>query len=246
MRKTLVVVAVLALVAVLGVTAVLASGPKEPAVAVPAVEAAQVVPQANVPAPVVLVQDPVEPTTPQDAPVYGPGMGMMRGQMNGVGAGPVWGNGTALDIIAAELGLTADELLAELQGGATIADLAAQAGVTVEDLVSALTEAHAAALQAAVDAGTITADDAALMQEQMVARWTQRLESDNFFGFGGRGRGFGNGMGQHLNPDCPLNNGDGTFVPGQGMGGMRGGRGMGMGMGQSRGAGGTGFGGSNG
>jgi hypothetical protein len=47
-----------------------------------------------------------------------------------------------------------------------------------------------------------------------------------------------NGMGQHLNPDCPLQDGDGTFTPGamQGMGrgGMRG-----QGMGQSRG---TGFG----
>lgn len=216
MRKTLVVTAILLLVLALGVTAVLARGPEEAPAAAPA-----------------LVQDPVGPTTPQDVPAWGQGMGAMRAQMHG-DAGPMWGNGTAVDIVAAQLGLTADELLAELQGGATIADLAAAAGVTVQDIADALTEAHAAALQAAVEAGTLSAADAALMQEQMVARWTERLESGSFFGFGGRGSMYGQGMGQHLNPDCPLNDGDGTFVPGQGMGGGMRGRG---GMGQSRGTG---------
>jgi hypothetical protein len=229
MRRILTLVAVLLLVVVLGVTAVLARGP-EKAVAAPPVSVApaQAVPQAqaNVPAPAVLVQDPVEPTTPQDAPAWTPGqgMGMMHGRMHGSG-GPMWGDGTALDIVAGKLGLTADELSAALQDGATVADLAARARVTVEEIVAALTDAHGEALQAAVDAGTITAEDAALMQERMAAMWAERLESGRFFG--------GQGRGSDQSPACPMN-GDGTLMPhrGMGRGGMRG-NGLGQGSGVS-------------
>src|SRR5690606_35460837 len=141
--KTFVVVAALALVAIFGATALLAGNAREAAADAPpvsvtlpapvvAVEPAQANKQAVVPAPAVLVQDPVEPEAPQDTPVFGPGMGTMRGRGSGLGTGPMWGDGTALDLVAAELGLTADALLVELQNGATIADLAAQAGTTVE------------------------------------------------------------------------------------------------------------------
>jgi hypothetical protein len=46
----------------------------------------------------------------------------------------------------------------------------------------------------------------------------------------------GPGMGQQANPDCPMQGGEGTFVPGEGMG--RGGmHGQGMGMGRGFGGG---------
>ncbi len=219
MRKNIVYVAVLALVVVLGATAVLVRADAAP-------------PEYEVRASTVFAQEPDEPESPdeveapQDAPLYRRGMG------------PMWGGGTALDIVAEELGLTVDELLAELRDGATIADLAEEAGTTIEAIVEALSEAHAEALQAAVEAGRISAEDAALMQERMVEMWARRLESGRLFGWRGRG------MGRQMNPDCPMYDGDGAFVPGQGMG--RGG-GRGPGMGQSRGfGGGNGSGRSNG
>jgi hypothetical protein len=219
MRKLTVITAVLLLVAALGATAVLARSPEQAALPAPAV----FVQQAPAAAPAVQ-----EDVTPADtARTWG--AGQMRGQMHrgatGSGMmGAIWGNQSAHDIIAATLGMTADELTAAVQGGATIESLAAEKGVAVENITAAISAAHEAALQQAVAAGTITAEQAELMQARMTEMWTLRLQEGSFFG----GRGFGNGNGTGPNPDCPMQDGSGNPA-GRGGAQMQG-RGFGQGQ----------------
>ncbi|HXV44447.1 MAG TPA: hypothetical protein VEC96_15390, partial [Anaerolineae bacterium] len=61
---------------------------------------------------------------------FGPGAGMGGGRMMGMGGR--WGGpeNAVLPIVAEELGMTPDELLAELQAGKTIADVAAEKNVS--------------------------------------------------------------------------------------------------------------------
>ncbi|MDT8305693.1 MAG: hypothetical protein RRC07_07130 [Anaerolineae bacterium] len=200
MRKILVLTAVVVLVLALGVTAAFAQGPGQG--------------QSRG------SQGQVTGTAAQNA---------QRAQANGTGLGPVWTDGTALTIIADTLRLPEADVLAALQSGTTVADLAAAQGITVDTLVDALVADHAAALDDAVVAGTITADDAALMQARMVEMITLRLESGSFTG----GMGYGNGAGAGLRAQNP----DGT-VQNMNRGAMRGqGAGMGAGLGAGPGTG---------
>jgi hypothetical protein len=222
MRKLTVITAVLLLVAALGATAVLARSPEQAALPAPAVFVQQA------PAVAPAVQEDVAPA--DTAPTWGPGQ--MRGQMQmhrsaGMGAGmmgAVWGDQNAHDIIAATLGMTAGELTAAVQGGATIESLAAEKGVAVENITAAISAAHEAGLQQAVAAGTITAEQAELMQARMTEMWTLRLQEGSFFG----GRSFGNGNGTGPNPDCPMQDGSGNPA-GRGGAQMQG-RGFGQGQ----------------
>lgn len=203
MRKILVLTAVVVLVLALGVTAAFAQGPG---------------------------QGQSRGTQGQVAGIAA--QNAQRAQANATGLGPVWTDGTAVTIIAETLGLAEADVLAALQSGTSIADLVAAQGITVDTLVNVLVEDHAAALDAAVAAGTVTAEDAALMQARMVEMITLRLESGSFIG----GMGYGNGAGLRAQ------NPDGTAVPGasQNMnrGAMRGqGAGLGAGMGAGLGTG---------
>ena len=176
MRKILVLTAVVVLVLALGVTAAFAQGP------------AQGQSQSRGTA-----QGQVASIATHNA---------QRAQANATGLGPVWPDGTALTIIADTLGLPEADVLAALQSGTTIADLAAAQGITVDTIVDVLVADHAAALDAAVAAGTITADDAAQMQARMVEMITLRLESGSFVGGMMRGQGAGMGAGTG---DCIYN-----------------------------------------
>lgn len=104
-------------------------------------------------------QDGDEGTVP-----YGPGM--MGGWM--MGEWMMDGN-TLLDIVAQALDMTVPEVEAELSEGISIAELAENHGVDVEVIISAFSEAHAAALQEAVEAGELTQEQADWMQENMAA-----------------------------------------------------------------------------
>lgn len=213
MRKVTIIAVVLLLVAAIGATAVLARE-SQAVTASPALQD-PVVPEQ---------QDESGTTTAPVAPAWG--QGMMRGQRGaygmgaGIGAGHMWDQGAPLETIASALGMTVEDVTAALQSGSTIAGLAEQQGVSVESIVSDLLAAHQAQLDAAVAAGTITADEAALMQEQMAEMWTLRIQEGSFFG----GRGFA-GQG---NPDCPFGSGEGPAgFGGRGMHG-RGGFGYGQ------------------
>lgn len=216
MRK-LTIVAILLLVAALGVTDVLGRSPA----------------QADQPAAAPTAQEGVAPAG--SVPTWGPRQ--MRGQMNrGAAAtsapvrGFVLADRSARDVIAETLGMTTDELVAALQGGAAIESLAAEKGVAVASIIADLAAAHEAGLQAAVAAGRITTEQAEQMQARMTERWAQRLQEGGLIG----GRGPGHGAGP--NPDCPLQDGSGNPA-GRGRAQMQG-RGCGYGRQglQSRGA----------
>jgi ribosomal protein S20 len=90
--------------------------------------------------------------------------------------------------LAEQLGMTADELQAELEAGKTIAELAEEKGV---DLDAARIEAMKERIQQAVEDGTITQEQADWMLQGLEQGF---MPGGRGFGFGGRGghfRGFG-------------------------------------------------------
>ena len=79
------------------------------------------------------------------------------------------------EALAEALGMTVDELRAELQDGATVAELAERQGVAIGDLVDALVEQAADRLDEAVEAGRIDADRAAERLAELRRRIEERL-----------------------------------------------------------------------
>ena len=68
------------------------------------------------------------------------------------------------------LGLTPEELCELRQEGKSLAEIAAEQGVTVDELVAAIMAEKTAAVQARVDDGTLTQEQADLMIQQMAER----------------------------------------------------------------------------
>lgn len=171
------------------------------------------------------------PPAPQTATPQAPWRpGWMMGGMMGWGGFRWAGPQNSLIAIAAEtLGLTPQDLIAELEAGKTIAEVAEEQGVALETIVDAFLAPRAEALQAAVEAGRMTQEqaDALLAQirehvrTRLTATWTFRL---------GYGPGF---MDENGNGICdPMEYGTGRFGPNGGRFGPMG-RGM-MGRGWSR------------
>jgi hypothetical protein len=134
------------------------------------------------------------------------------------GPGGMFGLGgpenSAIAIAAEQLGLEPADLLAELQAGKTIAELAEAQGVSLDSIVEAIVAAHSERLATAVENGRITQEQAdamlATMTENLTARLSQPFESGQ--GFGGRGFG-GPGRGNHFGPMGPgmgFQNGNGN------------------------------------
>src|SRR5688572_3056980 len=104
-------------------------------------------------------------------PRFGMGPGGGRGQMMGIG-GP---ENSLISIAAEKLGLTNDELIAELQAGKTIADVAAEKNVAVDTIVDAIVAAHTERLNEQVANGQLTQEQADAMLVLMKANVTERL-----------------------------------------------------------------------
>lgn len=139
----------------------------------------------------------------QQAPGFGPGMmggGMMgRGQMGsgmmgqGGRMGPgmmngmsgMMGNFNLIDVVAEQVGLTADEVRDELATGISIADLAAKYEVDVQVIVTEALAQHQAALDAAVESGALTPEQAATMQPMMASMLATRISQPWGAGHGG-------------------------------------------------------------
>ena len=68
------------------------------------------------------------------------------------------------------LGLTPEELCELRQEGKSLAEIAAEQGVTVDELVEAIMAEKTAAVQARVDDGTLTQEQADLMIQHMAER----------------------------------------------------------------------------
>jgi len=139
-------------------------------------------------------------------PGFGPGMmggGMMgRGQMGSGMMGQGWQGGqmgpgmmngmsgmmsnfNLIDVVAEEVGLTADEVRDELATGISIADLAAKYDVDVQVIVAEALAQHQAALDAAVASGALTPEQAATMQPMMASMLPTRLSQPGGAGHGG-------------------------------------------------------------
>jgi hypothetical protein len=98
----------------------------------------------------------------------------------------------ALEAAAKALGMTADELSAELWGGKTLADIADEKGVDIADVKAAVEAAQIAetkdAIEQAVTDGTITQDKADWLLEGLDAGyWGPGVKGDFGFGMGGPG-----------------------------------------------------------
>ncbi len=129
------------------------------------------------------------------------------------GAGDGWhgfqNKGAACGETVSELlGLDSGELCELRQDGVSLADIAAEQGVTVDELVQAIMAEKIALVQARVDDGTLTQEQADLMIQHMeeraelaVTRTTNGPVEWRMGGQSGRGNRFGGsagmGSGQH-------------------------------------------------
>ena len=134
-------------------------------------------------------------TTPGQAGTPGDCAGGMHG-------GPGMG---ADDITAAAkaIGVTEADLTTALQGGQTIADVAASKGVAVQTVIDAMVAAEKAEIQAQVDAGTITQAQADQRIADLTAHETAEVNGTFTPGMGG-------GPGRHGQPPSNSSNGSGN------------------------------------
>ena len=148
----------------------------------------------------VLAQDD-QPTFPPTVPGYGSGMmggrgGMMNGQrggmMNGQHSG-MMGSFSLPGVVAQMLDLTVDEVFTELSSGISIAELAANHGVDAQAVIDEALAQHQIALETAVANGTLSQEQADLMQANMAAMIATRVNQP--WGSMSGGRGFGHGAG---------------------------------------------------
>ncbi len=117
-----------------------------------------------------------EPTTPPDGwPGLGRGFGLMGR-----------GGWATFDAAAGALGLTPEQLFAELRAGKTLSDLAEEKGVDPQAITDAMTAARQEAMQQAIEQAV---QDGKMSREQ--ANWLlQGLKNGWMGGRGFRGHGF--------------------------------------------------------
>jgi hypothetical protein len=110
----------------------------------------------------------------------------------GVAMGPHWGGSenSPITVIAEQLGMTVEELVAELQAGKTIAQVAEERGVALDTIVDALVAWHAERLAEAVAEGRLTQEQADAILENIQANITARLNGEGPRRGLGRGPGF--------------------------------------------------------
>lgn len=88
------------------------------------------------------------------------------------------GDSSIVAIAADVLGMDRFELLDELQGGKTIADVAEEQGVEVESIIEAVMADRESRVAAAVDAGQLTQEEADARLETIRARVTERITAE--------------------------------------------------------------------
>lgn len=111
------------------------------------------------------------------------------------------GNSSMLEVLAGELGLNVDDIIAELQTGISIADLTANHGVKAQVIVDALLAEREVWLDEAVAAGRITRERSDLMMSQMEEMIEDHINQPWADGAGyGCGRGFAPSSGGHPGP----------------------------------------------
>ena len=134
---------------------------------------------------VVFAQEPTPPACPERGD--GPGFLSRRG---GFFPGARGGSWTMFDAAADALGLTPEELFAELHAGESLEEVAEAQGIEMETVRNALQAARLKVQKGAIEQAV---EDGRLSQEQ--ADWMLEGVEKGFFpaGRGFRGRGFGRG-----------------------------------------------------
>ncbi len=106
------------------------------------------------------------------------------------------GRGPGLDAAAEALGLTTEELRTKIQGGATLAEIAAEQGVEVDTLIAAIVADATADIDAKVESGEIDEARATEIKDGLLERVTAMVNGE--FGDHGPGGGpGGHGPGGH-------------------------------------------------
>lgn len=115
--------------------------------------------------------------------------------------------GPNLEVVADALGTDVDSLKADFADGKTIAEIAEANGVDIQSVINAAMDAASERIDAAVEAGRISAEDAATMKAQAAERIQDMVnrapgsgdcDGDGPHGPGGfRGMGPGMGGGTH-------------------------------------------------
>ncbi|RPI48142.1 MAG: hypothetical protein EHM56_14110 [Chloroflexi bacterium] len=118
------------------------------------------------------------------------GRGGMMGRRGGFGGMMAGSQSSLLSVAAEELGLTVEELTAELQDGKTIADVASENGVEPQAVVDAFVAQRADWLAQAVADGRISQEQADWMLEHMQEQVLEHLDTP-FSGTGQPGGCFG-------------------------------------------------------
>jgi len=155
---------------------------------------------------------------------FGPGWMMGGSGQTGYGHGMMGGRGGMLgansdmhtfvwNALAETLGLTSDELTAEVSSGKTIVQIAEEKGISRTDLVAALETAHNDALAQAVADGYLTQEQADSMLAQMAGRYEWMIDNTGA-GYGMMGRyGQQSGGGQFTPGGCHGNWAGSTTAP---------------------------------
>ncbi len=134
--------------------------------------------------------------------------------------GQAWA-GRTVDIVAQTLGISVDDLIAELQGGKSVAQVAQEHGVALDTVVNAIVAERETALDQAVADGRLTQEQVDQMLTNMRTNLTEQLQQPHVPGQGPSGAGLGSGMRIGRGSGAGLGNGTGL---GSGTG-----RGAGMG-----------------
>ena len=116
--------------------------------------------------------------------------------MGGPGTGGLGRGVDIFAIVAEQLGIDQSELMADLQSGKTIAELAEELGVSTDTIVAALVAAEQNNLDSLVANGTLTQDEADARLEQFTTNAASLLDGTlpaNGGGFGPR-NGFDGGV----------------------------------------------------
>jgi hypothetical protein len=146
------------------------------------------------------------PVPPDRTPGYGPGMmrrgdGVMMGGMRGMMGNlePGWMHDAMFDAFAEALDLDRATIEERLAAGETMNAIAESAGLTQDEFFAIMTEARSTAFAQAVEAGTLTQEQADAMAARM-AQMHARMSSGMMRG-GMMGNGYGPGTCPFANPN---------------------------------------------
>lgn len=128
-------------------------------------------------------------TSPGSRPAWGTGRFGMFGHRSGLG------RGFGLDAAAKAIGVSDQTLLSDLQGGKTIAQVAASKGVATKTVIDAMVAAATREFASQVKAGHLTAAQAAMIDANLTQMITNQVNGTFRHPNGPGGMGAGGGPG---------------------------------------------------